>query len=390
MMRVHAPDKNCCKSRQPDSSRFAPRGFASRAEDKEKVGEHKPFPLDFDMMSLPLYPPVQAKLADGNSEGGQENAEPEDSQQEPNRTGMPDRLKAGIEALSGFDMSDVRVHYSSPKPAGLNALAYTQGNQIYMGPGQERHLSHEAWHAVQQKQGGVRATGKIKGVGMNDDTRLEREADSMGGIAQAIKLKCPISDTSEQNICVNRAPRKLPNKSKVGRSSLHSRNQSNHRVESCWIQNKKEPNSTNGIIQLGRGQGSRFKHLTGKPASTATTIASGITTATIVLKHNGQEVERSEGTSGGEFQAPEWIMERINRVQGSKKQEALKHRKDAEIQALGAITNRAESDRIWNNPNQWAINVTASVPICKWCRGHLGAWCDYYNALWENQPVTTQ
>src|SRR5689334_17082968 len=28
----------------------------------------------------------------------------------PNRTGMPDQLKAGIESLSGMDLSDVRVH----------------------------------------------------------------------------------------------------------------------------------------------------------------------------------------------------------------------------------------------------------------------------------------
>lgn len=194
MMRVHAPEKNCCRSRQPDSGRFAPRGFASRAEDKETAGEHKPFPLDFDMMSLPIFPPVQAKLADGNSEDGQENAEPENSQQEPNRTGMPDRLKAGIEALSGFDMSDVRVHANSERPARLNALAYTQGNQIYMGPGQERHLPHEAWHAVQQKQGRVRATGQMKGVGVNDEAGLEKEAKAMG--RRAMQLK----DVSGSNI----------------------------------------------------------------------------------------------------------------------------------------------------------------------------------------------
>lgn len=109
-------------------------------------------------------------------------AEPMHAKPEPNRTGMPDRLKAGIEALSGIDMSDVRVHANSPKPARLNALAYTQGNQIYMGPGQERHLAHEAWHAVQQKQERVRATGQMKiGVAVNADARMELEANSMGG-----------------------------------------------------------------------------------------------------------------------------------------------------------------------------------------------------------------
>jgi hypothetical protein len=30
---------------------------------------------------------------------------------EPNRTGLPDGLKAGIETRSGYGMDDVRVHY---------------------------------------------------------------------------------------------------------------------------------------------------------------------------------------------------------------------------------------------------------------------------------------
>ncbi len=100
-----------------------------------------------------------------------------------NRTGLPDQLKAGIESLSGIDMSDVRVHANSDKPAKLNALAYTQGNQIDLGPGQERHLPHEAWHAVQQKQGRVRAMIQMKELVINDDLSLEHEADLMGAKA---------------------------------------------------------------------------------------------------------------------------------------------------------------------------------------------------------------
>lgn len=107
-------------------------------------------------------------------------AKPEQLEPRPNRTAMPDRLKAGIESLSGIDMSDVRVHANSDRPAGLGALAYTQGNQIYLGPGQERHLPHEAWHVVQQKEGRVRATGQIKRLEINDQAGLEEEADAMG------------------------------------------------------------------------------------------------------------------------------------------------------------------------------------------------------------------
>ena len=43
---------------------------------------------------------------------------------EANLTGMSSQLKSGIEALSGMDMPDVRVHRNSDKPAQLNALAY--------------------------------------------------------------------------------------------------------------------------------------------------------------------------------------------------------------------------------------------------------------------------
>lgn len=102
---------------------------------------------------------------------------------EPNRTGMPDSLKSGIESLSGMDMSSVRVHSNSDKPAQLNALAYAQGNDIHLAPGQEQHLPHEAWHVVQQRQGRVQPTTQMQGVGINDDHALESEADAMGARA---------------------------------------------------------------------------------------------------------------------------------------------------------------------------------------------------------------
>lgn len=102
-------------------------------------------------------------------------------QRQENKTGMPDNLKSGIENLSGMDMSDVKVHYNSSQPAKLQAHAFAQGNQIHLGAGQEKHLPHEAWHVVQQKQGRVAPTRQLKGkVNINDDNGLEREADLMG------------------------------------------------------------------------------------------------------------------------------------------------------------------------------------------------------------------
>ena len=124
----------------------------------------------------------QAKpLADARSEAVQleEKATPE-----PNRTGLPNHLKGGVEALSGMSMDHVKVHYDSPQPAQLNAHAYAQGSDIHVAPGQEKHLPHEAWHVVQQAQGRVKPTMQMKGgVSLNDDAHLEREADIVGARA---------------------------------------------------------------------------------------------------------------------------------------------------------------------------------------------------------------
>ncbi len=106
--------------------------------------------------------------------------------QRPNQTGLPNNLKAGIENLSGYSMDDVKVHYNSSKPAQLQALAYTQGTEIHLAPGQERHLTHEAWHVVQQKQRIIKPTIQMKGIAINDDLTMEKEADVMGRKALTI------------------------------------------------------------------------------------------------------------------------------------------------------------------------------------------------------------
>ena len=102
--------------------------------------------------------------------------------------GLPAQLKAGVEALSGLSMDLVRVHYGSSKPAQFKALAYAQGADIHLAPGQEKHLPHEAWHVVQQAQGRVKPTRQLKGHTLiNDDAGLEREADVMGARAAQFK-----------------------------------------------------------------------------------------------------------------------------------------------------------------------------------------------------------
>ncbi len=107
-----------------------------------------------------------------------------DKQSNEHATGMPGGLKNGVENLSGISMDDVKVHYNSQKPADISAHAYAQGTDIHVAPGQEKHLPHEAWHVVQQKQGRVKPTIQTKSdININDDEGLEKEADEMGQIA---------------------------------------------------------------------------------------------------------------------------------------------------------------------------------------------------------------
>ncbi len=90
---------------------------------------------------------------------------------------LPPALKDGIEGLSGMSMDHVQVRYNSPKPAQLNALAYAQGAEIHVAPGQDRHLAHEAWHIVQQQQGRVGNNVRTH-IGLSTDKRtLEVERD---------------------------------------------------------------------------------------------------------------------------------------------------------------------------------------------------------------------
>jgi hypothetical protein len=113
-------------------------------------------------------------------------------QKKENYTGLPDNLKTGMENLSGISLDDVKVHRNSDKPAQLQAHAYAQGTDIHLASGQEKHLPHEAWHVVQQKQGRVQPTMQMKGkVNVNDDAGLEKEADVMGAKAENIKFNTP-------------------------------------------------------------------------------------------------------------------------------------------------------------------------------------------------------
>ncbi len=141
------------------------------------VGQQPPKPRS-DVQPVPsaLHPfAIQVMQRRERDETQEQNIIPK-----KNTTGLPDPLKARVETLSGFSLDDIHVHYNSSQPSRVQALAYTQGTEIHVGPGQEQHLAHEAWHVVQQKQGRVQPTMQAKGIAINDDDKLEQEADVMG------------------------------------------------------------------------------------------------------------------------------------------------------------------------------------------------------------------
>jgi lipoprotein-anchoring transpeptidase ErfK/SrfK len=106
---------------------------------------------------------------------------------------MPEDVRAKIEGAFGADFSSVRIH-EGPHAQAVGAFAYTQGTDIHFAPGQyqpqsqrgQELLGHELTHVVQQSQGRVRAAAQAKGVDINDDPALEREADEMGARAARV------------------------------------------------------------------------------------------------------------------------------------------------------------------------------------------------------------
>ena len=143
------------------------------------------------------------KWADNIGGGGDPTPNDNPIQKKENKTGLPDKLKAGMENNSGMPLDDVKVHRNSEKPAQLNAHAYAQGTDIHLGPGQEKHLPHELGHVVQQKQGIVKPTTQQNGAAINDDKGLEKNADILGAKALQPTAQLKAKDTGPNNSISN-------------------------------------------------------------------------------------------------------------------------------------------------------------------------------------------
>lgn len=123
------------------------------------------------------------------------------------RQGLPADLQQRVEHLSGMPMDHVEVQYHSSKPKQVGALAFTQGNRIFVGPGQEKHLPHEAWHVVQQMQGRVRSNTTMPGgLAGNDAPALEAEADRMASLTSRVSPAMTAMDTAALAVAAPVAP----------------------------------------------------------------------------------------------------------------------------------------------------------------------------------------
>ena len=102
-------------------------------------------------------------------------------QKKENNMVLTDNLITGMVNVIGRCQSPPQLGQTTDKPAQLQAHVYAQGTDIHLGAGPEKHLPHEAWHVIQQKQGRVKPTRQMKEkVNINDDAGLEKEANVMG------------------------------------------------------------------------------------------------------------------------------------------------------------------------------------------------------------------
>lgn len=128
---------------------------------------------------------LQRKLQEGISS---QQAPPVSLQRKANRTGMPDEVKTRMESTFNRDFSDVSIRANSPVAPQVGALAFTRGKEVHFAPGQfkpdtaggKELLGHELTHVVQQQENKVRPTTQVSGLPVNDDPKLERQADQMG------------------------------------------------------------------------------------------------------------------------------------------------------------------------------------------------------------------
>lgn len=104
---------------------------------------------------------------------------------------LPDEIQTKMEGSFGTDFSDVQIRENSSVAKNLNALAFTQGNEVHFAPGEynpqsikgQKILAHELSHIIQQREGKVKSTHEEQGHNISEQIELENEADRHSKIA---------------------------------------------------------------------------------------------------------------------------------------------------------------------------------------------------------------
>ena len=112
-------------------------------------------------------------------------------QNNSNGNGLPPAVQQKMESSFNTGFSDIKIHQNSQSAKDIGAQAYTQGNDVHFAQGKydpqsqsgQELIGHELTHVVQQRAGNVKANTQAKGVPVNNEAHLEREADVMGAKA---------------------------------------------------------------------------------------------------------------------------------------------------------------------------------------------------------------
>ena len=135
--------------------------------------------------------------------------EEEETAVNTSNTHLPEEVQAKMENSFGQDFSEVNIHSNSSQATDIGAQAFAQGNDIHFAPGKydtnslsgQELLGHELTHVVQQNQGKT-GPGNIhgKGLNINTDPALEKEADEMGKMAAQGNEITPLHSTASTSL----------------------------------------------------------------------------------------------------------------------------------------------------------------------------------------------
>jgi hypothetical protein len=280
-------------------------------------------------------------------------SEPERPSRSGKATGLPPALKAGIEKLSRISLDGVSVHYHSGRPARLGAAAYTQGEEIHLAPGQQRHLPHEAWHVVQQKQGRVRPTLRLPGLPLNDRPDLEREASIMGARAATAapsSLPSHAIHTAPTHVQSGAAPVQMNNESLTALANYLGVSATIGAV--AYALGITTTALTTGLAGLGTAAlgWSAYKlvgYLTGKPEQEVRSEGSGASGEASGMQRSSRSLQQEDAPKKKQKKSPPKATEPGERSQGKQKgkEPELEESDEADLLRLYALQNAGKPQK---------------------------------------------